>query len=321
MNLSRRSILAASLVLFTAFLTVSHQERSYSSDYQIEQVYYRQEGRRIEMLPVTDQWVIGLTTAQESEIKQVESELAMLGLSVQTRDINRRLLFLDGRRLDSAELQNVKELPEVRSIRPWYTFPDRYEPVYLSDAIGVVFKETPSEQLLKELSRAHHLEYPATTYDYLPQIVYFTWRGSGISTISEDMSSLSKAESILSVEPDFGSFIRPLGLQPDDPLWGEQWYLHDTHTHFPDAWELAYGATPPLSSISIAIIDTWGPTSIHRYNVTEYYDMVGDDNLRKNVDIDDPQYGLIHHSHGSAIMSVINSRTNNDDLLAGAVGG
>ncbi len=130
--------------------------------------------------------------------------------------------------------------------------------------------------------------------------------GGGALDPLEAAALVSQQGCVVYAEPDYAGRAAADRLEPDDPLFDDQWYLDnsgDTDVDAPEAWAITTG-----DPIRVAVLDTGlemsNPSLLRAYE--EGYDFVNED-----PDPDDD------NGHGSSITSIIACRGNDDDDMAG----
>ncbi|MFH1436104.1 MAG: S8 family serine peptidase [Pseudomonadota bacterium] len=130
--------------------------------------------------------------------------------------------------------------------------------------------------------------------------------GGGALDPLEAATLASQPGCVVYAEPDYSGKAAADRLEPDDPLFGDQWYLDnsgDTDVDAPEAWAVTTG-----DPIRVAVLDTGlgmsNPSLVQAYE--EGYDFVNEDS--------DPNDD---NGHGSCITSIIACRGNDGDDMAG----
>jgi subtilisin family serine protease len=125
------------------------------------------------------------------------------------------------------------------------------------------------------------------------------------------VEELARIPGVEHAEPDF--IVRPGAVIPNDPLFPDQWYLHqpsDADIDAPEAWEITVG-----EDVLVAVVDTGGdsdhPDLVGKWEWGLGYDFIDDDPHPE----DEP--GGTKSGHGTCAASIIGAETNNSEGVAG----
>ncbi|MEW6102810.1 MAG: S8 family serine peptidase [bacterium] len=125
-------------------------------------------------------------------------------------------------------------------------------------------------------------------------------------SVEDVVYELSKDPNVVYAEPNY---IRKICITPNDPYFNQQWGLNKISA--PSAWEIEKGS----SSVIVAILDTGIDYNHSDLNgkVIKGYDFVNND----NDPMDDHDYSLTGHSHGTHVAGIAGAETNNGTGTAG----
>ena len=195
--------------------------------------------------------------------------------------------------------------------------------VHVSGQIFVKIPGRPNAENAEKWCKKQGLTF-VKQYKYVPEWILVSVEGNPVKKAAE----LVESKAAEAAEPSFFIPLQKRAYQPNDPLFKNQWHLHNDssntavtgndHAHVAEAWEVmqAFKGNLGGKGVKLAIVDDGFDLDHEDFagRFTDGYDFVDDDN--------DPTYNPNKRpypdEHGTSCAGVAGAATDNGTGVAGA---